>query len=176
MPFPQNIVPNTYPTGQDISVLQVVGNASNIRTGVNPPYILADFTSYYPGFAASGVPPTQPVPDEILQVFINLANASLFEARYHELWKVCMGFFVAHFATLWLEGTVATGSSAAKVVAAGKAKGLLTSKSVGDVSASIDYNSVVQDLDGWAAWKLTIYGQQLATFAKLVSRGGMMAW
>lgn len=158
------------------SVMGISSNASNIRIGDNPPYALTDFYAMYPQYGPAGAPPTQPIGEPILQMLINLANASIQEARWHESWKMAMSLFVAHFATLWLQGTAAPGSSAAAVMQAGQAKGLYTSKSVGDVSTSIDYSAVASDLEGWAAWKLTNYGQQLATMGKLVGKGGMYVW
>ncbi|HBC94291.1 MAG TPA: DUF4054 domain-containing protein, partial [Pelotomaculum sp.] len=157
---------------------KIISNASNIRTGENPSYTLADFLDSYPQFAPAGEEGAEVylVPEAILESFVALAHASIKEARYHDAWAVCMGFFIAHFATLWLEGTAAAGSSAAKVLAAAKAKGLRTSKSVDGVSVSYDYAAIAQDLDGWAAWKLTIYGQQLATMGKLFGLGGMGVW
>ena len=159
----------------DIDVNSIVSNASNLRAGENPSYALGDFLSVYPQFG----PDTNGnyvVPTTILQMFINLANASLQESRYHDAWALCMGYFVAHFATLWLQGTANAGSSATQVLAAGKAQGLDTSESVGDISVSTDYSAIANDLNGWAAWKLTIYGQQLATIGKLVGKGGMLVW
>ncbi|HWQ41317.1 MAG TPA: DUF4054 domain-containing protein [Desulfosporosinus sp.] len=158
-----------------VNVIGIITNASNLRTGENPPYTLEDFLSVYPQFG----PDTEGlhlVPTVILQMYINLANASIQEARYHGAWALCMGFFVAHFATLWLQGMASAGSPAAQVLEAGKAQGLTTSESVGDVSVSTDYSAIANDLDGWAAWKLTIYGQQLATIGKLMGKGGMMVW
>lgn len=166
MPYPGNLVGSD---GTAIDAGQIASNASNIRTGDNPTYTIADFVSMYPAF----------VPDvngTILQVFIDLADASIKVSRYHGAWSLCMGFFVAHFATLWLQSVAQPGSPAAQVVALGEAKGLRTSKSVGDVSVSIDYNAIAQDLNGWAAWKLTTFGQQFATLAKLMGKGGMMVW
>jgi hypothetical protein len=176
MPWPENIIPDTYPTGAGVPVAEIVGNASNLRAGDNPVYALADFYAMYPQFAASGDPPEQPVAAALLQMFINLANASLQEARWHEAWQLAMGFFVAHFATLWLQSMAAAGSPAAAVLKVGEAKGLHTSKSVGDVSVSIDYSAIAADMDGWAAWKLTVFGQQLATMGRLVGMGGMYVW
>lgn len=157
------------------TVQQIISNASNIITGTNPPYTVADFVSLYPQFG----PDTNEnyvVPEPILQMFIDLANACIMQARYQGSWQLCMGFFVAHWATLWLQSSADAGSTAAKVIAQGEAKGLRVSKSVGPVSTSIDYNAVAQDLDGWAAWKLTTYGQQMATIAKLFGKGGIMIW
>ena len=155
--------------------LEVIANASNISTSDNPAFTVDDFSLLYPGFDedAEG---NRVVGIEIIEMHISLANACIKESRFNNYWKMCMGLFVAHFLTLWLQGAVSAGSNVAKVVEAGKAKGLVTSKSVGDISLSIDYNLISQDIDGWAAWKLTIFGTQLATISKLVSRGGMMIW
>ena len=159
----------------DIAVIGIITNASNLRTGDNPSYTLEDYLSMYPQFESDsgGV---YLVPTVILQMYIDLANASIQEARYHGAWVLCMGFFVAHFATLYLQGTASPGSSAGQVLEAGRAQGLATSESVDGVSVSTDYNAIANDLNGWAAWKLTIYGQQLATIGKLMGKGGMMVW
>jgi len=44
------------------------------------------------------------------------------------------------------------------------------------VSVSYDFNTVAQDFDGWGTYKLTLFGQQFITMAKLVSMGGMVVW
>ena len=159
----------------DVAVIGIITNASNLRIGENPSYTLEDYLSMYPQFESDsgGV---YLVPTVILQMYIDLANASIQEARYHGAWVLCMGFFVAHFATLYLQGTASPGSSAGQVLEAGRAQGLATSESVDGVSVSTDYNAIANDLNGWAAWKLTIYGQQLATIGKLMGKGGMMVW
>ena len=91
------------------------------------------------------------------------------------MWQVGMSLFVAHFATLYLQSTSLTDSpTAAQVANAGVSKGILVSKSVGDVSSS--YQSIVSDINGWAAWKLTSFGQQLITMARLVGMGGSYIW
>jgi len=172
VPFPENLVGSD---GIIINANQIASNASNLRTGDNPLYAVADFVSIYTAFGPDA-DENYVIPVAILQVYIDLANASVQEARYHESWQLCMGLFVAHFATLWLQSTAAAGSPAAKVVALGEAKGLRTSKSVGDISVSIDYSAIAQDLNGWAAWNLTTFGQQFATIAKLMGKGGMMVW
>jgi len=165
------------PYGQNIDarVEQLKATASNIVSGTNPSYVVADFVSLYPQFGPD-VNDKYVVPETILQVFIDLANVCILQARYKSSWQLCMGLFVAHWATMWLQSTADAGSPAAKVIAIGQAKGLRVSKSVGPISTSIDYNTVAQDLDGWAAWKLTTFGQQLATMAKMFGKGGMMIW
>jgi hypothetical protein len=155
--------------------MSIIDDASNLRTGQNPAYVLSDFVAVYPQFGTpQGGSPV--VPTVILNSFIALAHASIKEARWHDMWSIAMGFFVAHFATLWLQGTTSPTSGANAVLAAGQAKGLNVSESVGDVSVSTDYNAIGQDLDGWAQWKLTLYGQQLASFGKLMGKGNMYVY
>lgn len=48
-----------------------------------------------------------PVPLVVLQAYINLANASLNQVLWQEQWCVAMGWFVAHYATLYAETDVA---------------------------------------------------------------------
>lgn len=155
----------------------IAADASNIRTGGNPVYTLSDFLSMYPGFGKyttvnnvttySGV-----VPESVLQIYLNLATTFIQAARFHGAWALCVGYCIAHFATLWLQSTADSTSGAAAVIVAGQAKGLLTAEGANDLSAS--YESIAQDLEGWAAWKLTAHGQNLATLAKLYGKGGMV--
>lgn len=146
------------------------GGGSNLRTGTNPPYALTDFLTAYPQFGnnAQGV---AMVPSTVVQTFINLANASLQQSRWHSAWQIAMGWYVAHFCTMFLQGTADPNSGAAAVLEAGRAQGFITSESVGDVSAS--QNPVLPGMDAWAAWQLTVYGQQLLTMGRMVGKGGM---
>lgn len=150
----------------------LVSRASNLRGGTNPPYTLDDFYANYPAYR----PDNGLVEPAIIHMYLELANACLQESRWRSYWKVAMGWFIAHFLTLYLQSTTNADSPAAQVINAGQARGLQSSKSVGDVSVSYDFSTAMNDLDGWAAWKLTIYGQQLATAAKLVGKGGMYIW
>lgn len=152
----------------------IVAAASNIRTGDNPAYTLEDFVAVYPQFAESGG--TFLVPEAVMNMYLDLAHACIKEIRWHDSWKVAMGWFIAHFLTLYLQGSAAAGSDAAAVIRAGAARGLQSSKSVGSVSVSYDFSAAVSDIDGWAAWKLTIYGQQLATMGRLVGKGNMYVY
>lgn len=142
------------------------GAETNIRGGDNPPYSLTDFKAIFPQFDTI-------VSDTILTNFIGLANASLQKSRWHDIWEIAMAWFVAHFATLYIESIANTTGGPSAVINAASAKGLLTSKSVDSVSASYDYGSISEDLNGWAAWKSTKYGQQLATFGSMFGKGGM---
>lgn len=64
--------------------------------------------------------------------------------------------------------TQAAQLTGAQVAAAGVAQGVLTSKSVGDVSASY---TALEFSAQWGAWSLTKYGQQLITMAQVVGAG-----
>jgi hypothetical protein len=116
------------------------------------------------------------VPVFMVNMYIGLANNCIRQARWRSYWVAGMGWFIAHFLTLYLQSITSATSPASKVIAAGQARGLTTSKSVGDVSGGYDYNLIGQDLNGWAAWKLTVYGQQLATIGKLVGKGNMYVY
>jgi hypothetical protein len=163
----------------------IIAAASNLRTGENLPYTVEDFYALYPAFGPRETPAEDPegeptitylVDPLVIEMYIELAGAVVKEARWHKRWKFAMSLFVAHFLTLYLQSLSDANSTAAQVVAAGQAKGLLSSKSVGDVSVSYDFSAIAQGLDGWAAWNLTTYGQQYATLAKIAGIGGMYVW
>ena len=141
--------------------------ASNIRDGENPPYTIADFRAIMPAFSSDVLP------DEVLQHYIDMANGVIREARWHSLWKEGMRLYIAHFATLYL-GVPGAGASAGRIVESGKTIGAITSKTVGPIS--VGYSSgqeATQDLEGYGAFKLTTYGTQFATMARMVGKGGM---
>jgi hypothetical protein len=109
----------------------------------------------------------------ILQMYLTLAMAIVNQARYKSFWQPAMGFFIAHFVTLYMMSMTPAGAVAQQVVAAGEARGLQTSKGVGDISKSTDYAVVAKGIDLWAAYHLTIHGQMFASMAKMVGMGGM---
>lgn len=168
MPFPENITPNNYPNTSDVNSAQIVENASNVASGDNPDYTSANFFTLYPQFNNTSV-----VPTAVLNMYIGLAKEVVNVDRFQEMWEHAMGLFIAHFLTLWLQGTAAANSPAAKVLSAGSARGLRTSSSVGDVSVSYDFQTIAQGINGWASWKLTTYGIQFATIGRIAGKGGM---
>jgi hypothetical protein len=109
-------------------------------------------------------------------MYLALAGEAIQIKRWRSYWKIGMGLFIAHFATLWAQSTAEPTGDAAGVLKAGAARGLVASKSVDGVSISMDYSLLNQDLTGWAGWKLTAFGIQLATLARLVGKGGMQIW
>ena len=163
----------------------IIAAASNLRSGDNPTYTFADFYTMYPAYGPRTVlavpPATEPtttylVDPSIANMYIALAHTVVKEARWRSQWKLAMGLFIAHFLTLYLQSLADATSTAAQVVAAGQARGLMTSKSAGDVSVSYDISAITQGLNSWAGWNTTAFGVQYATLAKIVGKGGMYVW
>ncbi len=157
-----------------MNISLIIAGASNIKGGDNPPFTVEDFKTLYPHFFVVTENETEPLaPMAVIEACIRLADSSVKKSRYHEAWEICMGLFVAHFITLYLQTLSEPNGGANAAAQAGLTKGIISSASVDGVSVSYDLNQSLADLDGWAAWKLTNYGVQLATFAKLFSMGGM---
>jgi hypothetical protein len=116
-------------------------------------------------------PSTNPVPQVVVQAYINLATAALAKNRkWEDTWLLAMGWYVAHYLTLYLASAAAPGSTAQQIAAAGLEKGIAVSESAGDVSYS---NQILADLEGFGSWRETTFGTILATHAKIVGWGGM---
>ena len=156
----------------------IIAGASNIRTGDNPPYTSEDFLAVYPQFGKVDEETGQPIiPAIVLESWVKLAHASLSKARYHDAWEVCMGLFIAHFLTLYLQTAASPEDPTGKILNAGLAKGLVSSKSAGDLSISYDFSIVSgQEFAGWGTYKLTAFGQQFITMARIYAMGGMVVW
>lgn len=155
--------------------MSIIADASNLKTGTNPSFALSDFYIMYPQFGldANG---KYAIPEIMQEMYLNLANASIKEARWHSYWRLAMGLFIAHFCTLYIQGTADPNSGAAGILKAGQAQGLQSSISAGDVSVSTDYTVIASGIDGWAGWKITSYGQQLASIGRLLAKGGMYVY
>ena len=152
------------------NVTQVISDASNIRTGENPSYTVADFLSVYPQFGSDLVPAP------VVMLYIDLADASIKEARWHKSWKIAMSLFVAHWCTLWLRNSAETSDGKESIVQAGQTQGIVTTESVDGVSYSMDINTAMEDLKGYGMWKTTDYGAQLATLSSSYGKGMMLIW
>jgi len=113
------------------------------------------------------------IPSLMMQMFINLASASLIQARWLDQWQFAMGLFVAHFCTLWLASEGNPGSTPGAIARSGLALGIIVSHSEGEVSKSIEPPDLGEfDL----SWGQTIYGQQLVTMAKVVGMGPLFLY
>ena len=148
-----------------------IAKAANIHgSSNNPEYCLNYFLDMYPQFA-------EVVNPEIIMEYICLCNSMLSYDLYGCAWKRAMSLAIAHFLTLDLmtQDTSSNPTVASIVAKAKGAIGVLTSKSVGDVSASYS-TDYLQSLNSWGTWNLTIYGQQFASLAKLMGKAGMYVW
>ena len=87
-----------------------------------------------------------------------------------------MGLFIAHWLTLFLQTKANADDPVRNIVNSGLAKGVQTSKSAGDLSVSYDFSAVAGDFEGWGTYKLTLFGQQFITLARLCCKGGMVVW
>lgn len=150
----------------------VIAKAANVHGSTNnPAFSVSDFRAAYPQFTATVVSDNQ------VQEYITLCNSMISYDLYGDAWKRAMSLAIAHFITMDLmtQDTSTTPTVASIVAAAKGAIGMLTSKSVGDVSASYS-TDYLETLNSWGTWNLTIYGQQFASLAKLMGKAGMYVW
>lgn len=151
---------------------QLVAQASNIKSNTNPNYTVDDFLAIYPQFGQDSKG-NYIVPSTVIQIYIEAAVACINQNRFRSFWKIAIAYYIAHFCTLWLRSSVSADEGKEAVTEAGYTEGVLTGSSVDGVSYSMDVTSAAQDLDGYAAWKSTSFGIQLATLAKQQGKGGM---
>lgn len=143
----------------------LIADASNIKIGENPEYTVDDFYAFYPQFKDQ-------VPENVVEAFVNLASANINIKRWNKSWEFGMALFIAHFLTLYIK-TSGTVDDPQTNLASGLVRGIQTSKSVDGVSVSYDVSSVLTEMDGWGSYKLTEYGIQLLTMARLLGKGNM---
>lgn len=151
---------------------EIVGGASNIKTGDNPPFAVKDFLEIYPQFGENDEGNWN-VPSIVIEMYLDMASSSIKEARWHKQWKIGMSLYIAHFCTLYLQGIADVNGSIEGIVQAGSAQGRETSVSVGDVSISTDYSLMNTNMNTWTGWGITIYGQQLMSLGRIIGKGGM---
>lgn len=151
--------------------------AANVKTGGNPPYTLDDFLMVYPNFQSLfGDGEQGKIPMAVVQMYICFAYECISVKRWGCQWRMGMALFIAHFLTLYLEAQFPENATAQEVIAYGQAQGLITSKSVGDVSVSYDFSSAIQGVETWGQFTTTSYGLMFANLAKLLGKGGMYIW
>jgi len=148
--------------------LSTASKASNVKSGINPPFVLSDFYAIYPQFQNL----TQ-LPEVVVEMYAQFAYDCVEFDRWANQWKMGMSLFIAHFCTIYLQSTTNGIASAQQVLAAGQSKGLMTSKGVGDVSVSYDFSSAITGVERWGQFTTTAFGLQFASIAKLLAKGGM---
>lgn len=135
-------------------------------------YTSNDFFAMYPKFSAlyGAAPQTPIVPVPIVVAFVTMAYSALDQGVWQGFWPIGMGYYIAHWVTLWLrtEGTPIT--SPAQAALEGMSVGVVASDAVGDVSES--YDNTLGQIEGAGAFNLTAYGIQFYTLAQLVGAGG----
>lgn len=155
-------------------MMEVFRGASNVILTDNPEFTRVDFNSIFPVFKLQDGTEIQQgdIPEEVFNLFYNMANKSLKYDRYKSQWKYCMCLYIAHYMILYLQ-TQNGDPSAQSALVGSIPRGIASSKSVDGLSISYDFMDAATDLSGYGTWKYTIYGQQLATITKMYGHGGM---
>lgn len=166
------MITSSYPERDFIMDVSLwVSAASGLRPiQGNPDYTREEFNIVFPQFTGALVP------DAVFEFYKKLANSTLSISRWGDLWENGMGLFIAHFLTLWMKVSSNPDPTALQVISDSQKIGLVSSKQAGSLSLAYDNGVSGSDLEGWGSWKLSLYGQQFATFAKLVGKGGMYVW
>lgn len=108
------------------------------------------------------------MPIVAIQLYINLAQSSIMQARWLDSWTLAMALFVAHYCTLYLRSESGPNATASQIATSGLEKGITVSKAVGDVSTSAEIISVFEE---WGSFAETTYGTQLITMAQGIAMG-----
>jgi hypothetical protein len=146
-----------------------VTTAAGFTGGDNPPYIVSDFTDFYPQFIGN-------VDSQLIENYIGVANGIVSQSTWGSQWKFGMALVIAHFLTLYLQAGGGCNPTTASITAGGGVKGQVASKSVDGLSFSYDYGNTASGLDGWANWKSTSFGLQFATLARMYGKSGLYIW
>jgi len=147
----------------------LIAQASGIKRPNSSVYTKADFLGAYPQF-------NELLPTAMMDAYVQLGNDCVSDVLFGKVWQVAIGLFIAHFCTLYLQSMRGAGAEVDDVLAAAASAGVVTSESADGVSHSMDNSALNTDLNGWAAFKLTTFGVQFATLAKVRSHGGMYVW
>lgn len=155
-------------------VFELRGQASGIVDGASGAYTEAMFIEDFPPFKDKTTGQCL-VPSSMLSTFLSMANDIVSPDRWGESWRLAIGLFVAHYATLYLktiQNSPEGSTSVAAAAASGQMFGIVTSASLGDASVSYDTSAATQLTNNWGQWNLTAYGQQYASLAKMMCMGG----
>ncbi|MDR3488806.1 MAG: DUF4054 domain-containing protein [Bradyrhizobium sp.] len=106
-------------------------------------------------------------PDAQVQKFLNIAELRLNQTRWEDLWTYGVELYTAHSLSL---GQMRAAAGAAGGVP-GATAGLVTSRSVGGVSKSVDVSSVT--VEGGGTYNLTTYGSEYWQLVLQIGIGGV---
>ena len=153
--------------------------AANIPArGEQGDYTLALFLQDFPEFftrnavMAPGEGEYTPMlPESIMQIMIDSANASVIPSRWGTDWRLAVGLFTAHLCALRLQ-TYADGSTPGATAGNAANVGTVKNATMGDTSIGYDNAATNAGTEKWGAWNLTKYGTQLATMARMIGIAG----
>lgn len=131
-------------------------------TAVLSKAVIASGTSSFQFYAAP------PMPIVAIQLYLNLALASIMQARWLDSWTLGMALFIAHYCTLYMRSESGPNLTAAQIATSGLEKGITISKAVGDVSTSA---ALIEPFVDWGSFAETTYGIQLVTMAQGIAMG-----
>lgn len=126
-----------------------------------------DFRALFPELSDAAT-----VPDAVIQFYLGLAYASLDPVSWGARLNAGAGLYAAHNIALWAQRSAAAviaGPNAAAT--AGTVSGIVTSKSVGGVSKSMDVS--MGSVDGGGVYNTTTYGRQYLALLSTVGVGAM---
>lgn len=148
--------------------------AANISGGGRGDYTAAMFQADFPQFytKATAEETMALLPAAMLEMFIAEANGIIDCERWGTSWRYAAGLYVAHQAALYLR-SFAPGSDTPKQAAqSGEVVGVVKSAKLGDASVTYDTEALTAATAKWGDLNATVYGQMLATRARLAGLGG----
>jgi hypothetical protein len=143
-------------------------NSSTVITSVNMPTVTVSSNAMVSGSVTLSVYEAQLVPLAVIQLYLNIAYASLMQSRWRESWCLGMALYIAHYLTLWCQTEGNPQSTANQVVANSLQAGITISQGADGVSQGLQ---ALTALNNWGTWTLSQYGVQLATLARVVGAG-----
>lgn len=143
--------------------LTINSNGTSITLAANGILSAAQFRTIIPAFKDSSI-----YSDDMLNLDLTLAASMLDPSRWYDWRPLGMALMVAHFMSLdERENRVAARGG----VPGQGGVGILSSKSIGSVSASFDVSSGSELNAGH--WNMTTYGRRYIHMARLVGAGGV---
>lgn len=146
----------------------VRSTASHIGGGAGE-YEESMFLQDFPQFYTKGAQtPLYPHMDEL----IRQANAAIQPEQWLDGWRYACGLYVAHYATLFLRTCSESCETPAEAAATGALVGVVSSAKLGQDSVTYDTDALTKATADWGDLNATVYGQQLASRARLTGMGG----
>lgn len=133
-------------------------------------YSLEMFQEDFPQFFDGGGESL--LPQSIMTQFISLASASIQPDKWGEFWRLACGWYVAHYATMYLRTFKEYSNSAEEASSTGSLTGVVRRAQLGDSSVEYDTDTLTTATADWGDLNATQYGQLLASRARLAGMGG----